>query len=63
MKKAIRTEEFLDPDYPRRQTTIAWAEAAGFEPAERYGTWLLYTLNFRKPERGVSTERSAAVIA
>ncbi len=43
------TEEFLDPDYPRRATTLAWAEAAGFELAERYGNWLVYTLNFRKP--------------
>ena len=44
------TEEFLDPDYPRRATTIAWAEAAGFELAERYGNWWNYTLNFlRKP--------------
>jgi ubiquinone/menaquinone biosynthesis C-methylase UbiE len=42
------TEEFLDPDYPRRKTTIAWAEAAGFELAERYGNWFVYTLNFRK---------------
>lgn len=43
------TEEFLDPDYPSRKTTIAWAKAAGFELTERYGNWLLYTLNFRKP--------------
>jgi ubiquinone/menaquinone biosynthesis C-methylase UbiE len=43
------TEEFLDPDYPRRQTTIAWAQEAGFELAERYGNWWNYTLNFRKP--------------
>ena len=42
------TEEFLDPDYPRRATTIAWAKAAGFEPAERYGNWWTYTLNFRR---------------
>jgi ubiquinone/menaquinone biosynthesis C-methylase UbiE len=42
------TEEFLDPDYPRRQTTIAWATAAGFEPVERYGNWWNYTLNFRR---------------
>jgi len=42
------TEEFLDPDYPRRETTIAWAKAAGFEPAERYGNWWTYTLNFRR---------------
>ena len=43
------TEEFMDPDYPRRKTTIDWATAAGFEPAESYGNCLLYTLNFRKP--------------
>jgi ubiquinone/menaquinone biosynthesis C-methylase UbiE len=43
------TEEFLDPDYPRRRTTIDWAEAAGFELTERHGNWLLYTLSFRKP--------------
>ena len=43
------TEEFLDPDYPRRKTTIAWAEAAGFELAERYGNGWTYTLNFCKP--------------
>jgi ubiquinone/menaquinone biosynthesis C-methylase UbiE len=42
------TEEFLDPDYPRRQTTIAWARAAGFELAECHGSWWVYTLNFRK---------------
>lgn len=43
------TEEFLDPDYPRRQTTVDWAEAAGFEPSERFGNVMVYTLNFRKP--------------
>jgi ubiquinone/menaquinone biosynthesis C-methylase UbiE len=42
------TEEFLDPDYPRRKTTIAWAQAAGFELAESYGSVWVYTLNFRK---------------
>jgi ubiquinone/menaquinone biosynthesis C-methylase UbiE len=42
------TEEFLDPDYPRRKTSIAWAQAAGFELTERYGNWWIYTLNFRK---------------
>ncbi|MBN1313705.1 MAG: class I SAM-dependent methyltransferase [Anaerolineae bacterium] len=42
------TEEFLDPDYPRRKTTIKWAEAAGFEPTESYGNGLIYTLNFQK---------------
>jgi ubiquinone/menaquinone biosynthesis C-methylase UbiE len=43
------TEEFYDPDYPRRKTTTAWAEAAGFELTGRYGNVWLYTLNFRKP--------------
>ena len=43
------TEEFLDPDYPLRKTTIGWAEEAGFEVDERFGNWFLYTLNFRKP--------------
>jgi len=42
------TEEFMDPDYPRRQTTIRWAEAAGFEVEARYGSWAIYTLNFKK---------------
>ena len=43
------TEEFLDPDYPMVRTTIRWAEEAGFVLGERYGTWWVYTLNFRKP--------------
>lgn len=42
------TEEFLDPDYPLAQETIAWAEEAGFELEERYGNWWVYTLNFRR---------------
>ena len=42
------TEEFLDPDYPLARTTIHWAKEAGFELAERYGNWWVYTLNFRK---------------
>ena len=43
------TEEFLDPDYPLRRTTVAWAEAAGFVCVARHGSWWTYTLNFRKP--------------
>ncbi|PID84931.1 MAG: dimethylmenaquinone methyltransferase [Chloroflexi bacterium] len=42
------SEEFLDPDYPRRRTTIQWAEAAGFELDYSFGNWWVYTLNFRK---------------
>lgn len=44
------TEEFLDPDYPLRKTTAKWAHEAGFNPDERFGSWLLYTINFRKPD-------------
>jgi ubiquinone/menaquinone biosynthesis C-methylase UbiE len=44
------TEEFLDPDYPLAQTTIRWAEEAGFELEERHGNWWIYTLNFRNPK-------------
>jgi ubiquinone/menaquinone biosynthesis C-methylase UbiE len=43
------TEEFLDPDYPLRRTTTAWAKAAGFQPEKNFGNWWVYTLNFRKP--------------
>ena len=42
------TEEFLDPDYPLAQTTVGWAEGAGFELAERHGNWFVYSVNFRK---------------
>ena len=43
------TENFLDPDYPRRVTTRRWAAAAGFVPEAEHGSWWHYTLNFRKP--------------
>jgi hypothetical protein len=37
------TEEFMDPDYPRQETSIAWARAAGFELLERHGNmWLIW---------------------
>jgi ubiquinone/menaquinone biosynthesis C-methylase UbiE len=42
------TEEFYDPDYPRRATVIRWAESAGFALAERLGNWWVYTLNFKR---------------
>jgi ubiquinone/menaquinone biosynthesis C-methylase UbiE len=45
------TEEFLDPDYPLRSTTDAWAATAGFAPAGRYGNFWVYTLNYRKPAK------------
>jgi predicted methyltransferase len=43
------TEEFTDPHYPIQSTTIRWAEAAGFELAERHGSFWVYTLNLSKP--------------
>jgi len=43
------TEEFLDPNYPLRSTTDAWAATAGFVPAGRYGNFWVYTLNYRTP--------------
>lgn len=43
------TEEFPDPDYPRRVTTAGWAEAAGFSLEASHGSFWVYTLNFRKP--------------
>jgi ubiquinone/menaquinone biosynthesis C-methylase UbiE len=42
------TEEFYDPDYPRRATVIRWAKDAGFALAERLGNWWVYTLNFER---------------
>ncbi|HNT76369.1 MAG TPA: hypothetical protein PKH77_15245 [Anaerolineae bacterium] len=49
----LLTEEFLDPDYPRRATTTAWAQAVGLEAAGSYGNGWCYTLNFRKPALSV----------
>jgi ubiquinone/menaquinone biosynthesis C-methylase UbiE len=46
------TEEFLDPDYPSRRTSTKWAKEAGFIPVERFGNWMVYTLNFRKGKPG-----------
>jgi len=52
--------EFLfDPDYPRRQTVIAWCQQAGFELASSYGSWLHYLLVFgqaRDEGRGMRNE-------
>jgi len=42
------TEEFLDPDYPLRRTTMRWASEAGFQLVERHGNWWAYTLNFKR---------------
>ncbi len=56
------TEEFGDPDYPRMETSVRWAETAGFELEERYGNWWQYTLNFRKPRVDQTSRASAYYI-
>ncbi len=41
------TEEFTDPDYPFAFETIRRVEAAGFRQERRYGSFWVYTINFR----------------
>lgn len=45
------SEVFSDPDYPRRSTEKSWAEEAGLVLEEEFGSFLLYQLNFVKPEK------------
>jgi len=40
------SELFPDPDYPRRSTEKRWAEEAGLELRQQFGTWFTYQLNF-----------------
>jgi len=42
------TEEFYDPDYLFLPETIRLVEAAGFRFEERFGSFFVYTANFRK---------------
>jgi ubiquinone/menaquinone biosynthesis C-methylase UbiE len=42
------TEEFYDPDYLFASETIRLVEAAGFRLEERFGNFVVYTLNFRR---------------
>ena len=42
------SEYLLDPDYPLRRTTMAWARQAGFEPIKEYGNFFAYMVNFRR---------------
>ena len=42
------TEEFMDPDYPFPLETIRRVEAAGFELVQRFGSFWVYTVNFRR---------------
>lgn len=43
------SEEFSDPDYLFAPETLRCVEAAGFRPEHRFGSFWLYTINFRKP--------------
>ncbi len=43
------TEMLPDPHYQSRRTVRRLAEAAGFQFDRAYGTWLAFTMNFRKP--------------
>jgi SAM-dependent methyltransferase len=44
------TEGFGDPDYRRPVSVRREVEPAGFELVERFGSFPVYTLNFRRPE-------------
>jgi ubiquinone/menaquinone biosynthesis C-methylase UbiE len=43
------TEMLPDPHYQGRRTVHRLAEAAGFRLDRAHGTWLAFTMNFRKP--------------
>ncbi len=45
------TEILLDPDYMLKGTVIRLSEEAGFFLTEEHGSFLAYTINFRKPAR------------
>lgn len=45
------SELFPDPDYPWRRTEIHWAEKAGLELQQQFGTWFTYQLNFGKKSK------------
>jgi ubiquinone/menaquinone biosynthesis C-methylase UbiE len=42
------TEEFYDPDYLFLPETVRLVEGAGFRFEERFGSFFVYTANFRK---------------
>jgi SAM-dependent methyltransferase len=46
------TEGMPDPDYVRASVLTKLAVGAGFEPAERFGGWSLYTQRFTRPACG-----------
>lgn len=53
------TEVFPDPHYQSRKAVHGLAESAGFRLQDSFGSWLTFTLNFRK-QRASPAERSAA---
>jgi ubiquinone/menaquinone biosynthesis C-methylase UbiE len=44
------TEGMPDPDYVRSSVLTSLAVGAGFVPADRFGSWSLYTQRFTRPE-------------
>ncbi|MCP8307215.1 MAG: class I SAM-dependent methyltransferase [archaeon] len=42
------TEFLADPHYVMRRNLISLAERFGFNPAEKYGNFFCYTINFKK---------------
>jgi ubiquinone/menaquinone biosynthesis C-methylase UbiE len=51
------TEEFADPDYPFAFETIRRVEAGGFRLDQRFGSFWVYTVNFRKGDNARETIR------
>lgn len=49
----VAVSEFLvDPDYPRRSTTVRWGVEAGFRLEEMSGNFFSYTARFKKENDG-----------
>lgn len=42
------SECVIDPDYPLQSTTISWCQKAGFMLVKSYGSFMSYTLQFKK---------------
>jgi SAM-dependent methyltransferase len=51
------TEVFGDPDYRRPASVRREVEPAGFELVERFGSFPVYTLNFRRSENLATPQR------
>lgn len=44
------TEIILDPHYQRQSTLVNLVTSIGFEEHNRFGNWIGYTINFKKPD-------------